>query len=98
MCRILTGRSHSNDRRFLCSPEWCRKLPLGGRLSVVGCTIVIFEILLRFSDSLSPAGDSLYAYKFSRDSNGKPVFTLAGKTARTFAGKSVPTVTSKSIP
>jgi len=40
------------------------------------------------------AGDSLYAYSFSRDSNGNPSFALAGKSARTFAGLSVPTVTS----
>jgi len=38
--------------------------------------------------------DFLYAYAFSRDANGKPVFTLAGKSALTFDGQSVPTVTS----
>lgn len=43
---------------------------------------------------INPSGDSLYAYKFSRDGNGKPVFTQAGKSARVFSGKSVPTVTS----
>jgi hypothetical protein len=42
----------------------------------------------------NPAGDSLYAYKFSRDGNGKPVFTKAGATAKTYVGKSAPTVTS----
>lgn len=43
---------------------------------------------------LSPSGDSMYAYSFNRDGSGKPLFTLAGKTALTFAGKSVPTVTT----
>lgn len=43
---------------------------------------------------INPSGDSLYAYKFSRDGNGNPVFTQAGKTARVFTSKSVPTVTS----
>ncbi len=38
--------------------------------------------------------DCLYAYAFGRDGNGKPVFTLAGKSALTFDGQSVPTVTS----
>ncbi|KAJ9145434.1 WSC domain-containing protein [Pleurostoma richardsiae] len=41
-----------------------------------------------------PTSDSLYAYKFGFDANGKPVFTQAGKTALTFAGQCVPTVTS----
>lgn len=38
----------------------------------------------------------LFAYKFSRDGNGKPVFTQAGVSDRVFTSKSVPTVTSKS--
>ncbi|KAG4438082.1 hypothetical protein IFR05_006448 [Cadophora sp. M221] len=43
---------------------------------------------------INPSGMGLYAYKFSRDSNGKPVFTQAGVSDRVFTSKSVPTVTS----
>ncbi|KAI9048154.1 hypothetical protein LZ554_007949 [Drepanopeziza brunnea f. sp. 'monogermtubi'] len=43
---------------------------------------------------INPSANSLYAYSFGRDGNGKPVFTLAGKSARSFTSKSVPTVTS----
>jgi len=50
--------------------------------------------LLLMLYSFNPAGDSLYAYSFSRDGNGKPVFTQAGKTAKTYVGKSAPTITS----
>jgi hypothetical protein len=62
--------------------------------------ICYFVTIAKIFASLSPAGnpeDYLYAYKFSRDNNGNPLFTLAGKSARTFAGESVPTVTSRSI-
>lgn len=41
-----------------------------------------------------PSGDALYAYRFGKDSSGKPLFTLAGKTALTFAGRGIPVVTS----
>ncbi len=44
--------------------------------------------------SYVPTGDVLYAYKMGVDGAGKPLFTLAGKSALTFAGKGVPTVTS----
>ena len=44
--------------------------------------------------SFNPTGDSLYAYKMGVDGSGKPLFTLAGKSAVTFAGKGVPTVTT----
>lgn len=44
---------------------------------------------------INPSGMGLYAYKFSRDGNGKPVFTQAGVSDRVFTSKSVPTVTSK---
>jgi hypothetical protein len=40
------------------------------------------------------AGAYLYAYKFTPGANGKPSFTLAGKSALQFAGVGAPTVTS----
>lgn len=46
-------------------------------------------------NSVNPTGNPLYAYKFSRDASGKPVFTVAGQTARVFTSKSVPTITSR---
>lgn len=36
----------------------------------------------------------MYAYKMGVDGSGKPLFTLAGKSAVLFAGKGVPTVTT----
>lgn len=42
----------------------------------------------------NPVGDLLYCYQFGYDGSGKPLFTLAGKSAGPFAGKSVPTITT----
>ena len=44
--------------------------------------------------SYNPTGDFLYAYKMGVDGTGRPLFTLAGKSASTYAGKGAPTVTS----
>ncbi|KAF3923653.1 hypothetical protein ABW21_db0207414 [Orbilia brochopaga] len=43
----------------------------------------------------TPSGSPLAAYKLGLDANGKPLFTLSGKSARTIAGRMGPvTVTS----
>ena len=72
----------------------CRQLSCRGRVHLV--SIAATPLLDRprsNAHSFVPTGDSIYAYKFGIV-NGKPQFTLAGKTVQTFGGKGAPRITT----